>query len=185
MLALQHTQTGGHLKVAEGLLHHTRLWVNLGRDRTHKRFEDFERAADAEADGRHTIGGGGERRSFSQARRSRDDVAGNLEQIATFLNELTSTESRLPHLYNRLGKAMDRLVETQQDLDEMVGSIEAAKVTIEGLLDGSAWVRARGSEVEEGINPGTTKLAGNMKTADRQDQNHIRFQQQRRGIQPP
>lgn len=155
MLALEHARTGAQLKVAEELLHHGRLWINLGRDRTHKRFEDFERAADEDRwshGGRRESSGGGRRdssggsgdggrhrRSFSRLRRSRDDVAANLEQIATFLNELTSAESRLPHLNNRLGRALDRLAETQEDVDGMVRSIAVAKEMIEGVLDGSAW----------------------------------------------
>lgn len=148
--------------MAEELLHHARLWINLGRDRTHKRFEDFERAVDEDGDSRRESSGNGNgrdgqegknhRRSFSRhsahsahsahshPKRGRDDVAGNLEQIATFLNELTSVEGRLPNLHTRWIHAVERLVETQDDLDVMVRAIEVAKRRIEGVLDGSAWV---------------------------------------------
>ncbi|BEI84744.1 hypothetical protein CcaverHIS002_0501450 [Cutaneotrichosporon cavernicola] len=133
LLALEHAQTGGRLRVADALLHHARVWIELGRDRTHQRFEDFERASEGRG-----WRGSAERRGSQH----HDDVAGNLDSIANFLSELTSVESRLPHLRMRLGEAVERLLEAQKELDEMVRSIEAAKSLIEGLVDGSAWTGA-------------------------------------------
>lgn len=106
------------------------MWIELGRDRTHQRFEDFERASEGRG-----------RRGSAQRRGSghHDDVAGNLDTIANFLSELTSVESRLPHLRTRLAEAAERLLEGQEDLDEMVRAVEGAKSLIDGLVDGSAW----------------------------------------------
>lgn len=106
------------------------MWIELGRDRTHQRFEDFERASEGRG-----------RRGSAEGRGSRhhDDVAGNLDAIANFLSELTNVESRLPHLNMRLAEAAEKLLEGQDDLDDMVRSIDAAKGMIEGLVNGSAW----------------------------------------------
>ncbi|GMK58287.1 hypothetical protein CspeluHIS016_0503190 [Cutaneotrichosporon spelunceum] len=129
LMALQHAQDGARLRVAHTLLEHARVWIELGRDRTHQRFEDFERAPE-----RH-----GRRGSAERASHPHNDVATNLDSIANFLSELTSAESRLPHLRAELAEAAEQLLEGQEDLDEMVRSIEAAKGLIEGLVDGSAW----------------------------------------------